>query len=678
MKCGGSDCAPAITCDLSRSLAHYRSKYHSIRTSFCYQDKGGSRNQMTTDKVFENGFRGLLQQARNLGLCVGAASYEFFLDAYRRPKIGRKRLAYLYVRWYLDVLATISYRMLFLRRVAFIGITGSTGKTMTKELVSVVLSSQLKGRRSNETRNRLHTMLGGILRLRPWDDFLIQEISGKQYGKKLALEQTLSLIKPNIAVVTNVGTDHISVFGSVQKIAEEKSKLVACIPRNGTVILNVDDPLVRAMEQRARGRVITCGTAIDAEFRAVNIQSNWPNRLSFAVLYNSQKYHVRTQLLGTQWVTGILASIAVGLTLGISITDSIRALETAQPIRSRMYPVFRPDGVTFIQDDFKVTPASCKKAFEFMAHAKAARKIVIVGTLSDYLGASEKAYSAAAREALTVADVVVFIGRWAHKCLTVQRNHPKGYALYSVPQVKNDDQVLNRLLRPGDLVLVKASWRLDNTAALLETPLALSGQSPTPPQHKNNPHDYPTSPEDLKIRAIVGLGNFGERYENTRHNIGFKVLDVLARELKGEWRMTKNAAVATIQQDDRELHLIKPISRMNCIGEVLSRIRMQFNFDPVECLLVFDDTSLPVGTTRFRMKGGYGGHLGCLSVTNHFGTTIIPRVRIGVGKPEEGVSSEKFVLNDFPSEDLPQLAAASSEAVGKIVSILHNAGKEAS
>ena len=117
---------------------------------------------------------------------------------------------------------------------------------------------------------------------------------------------------------------------------------------------------------------------------------------------------------------------------------------------------------------------------------------------------------------------------------------------------------------------------------------------------------------------------------------------------------------------------------MNNSGEVLGGIRKQFRFDPAQCLLVFDDISLPLGTTRFRMKGGYGGHLGCRSVIERFGTTMIPRLRIGIGQPEKGVGYETFVLQDFTSEDTPKIKGASREAVEKILFILNNEDDKAS
>ena len=156
-------------------------------------------------------------------------------------------------------------------------------------------------------------------------------------------------MKPRIGVVTNIGTDHISAFGSVEAIAAEKGKLIAALPSHGIAILNADDPNVLAMRSRCAGRVITYGLAPEAMVRAENVSAAWPERLSFTVCFDGQSHTVHTQLPGAHLVHCALAAVAVGLAMGLPLTFAVQAISTVPPFPRRMSPVIRDDGVTFIR-----------------------------------------------------------------------------------------------------------------------------------------------------------------------------------------------------------------------------------------------------------------------------------------------------------------------------------------
>jgi len=128
--------------------------------------------------------------------------------------------------------------------------------------------------------------------------------------------------------------------------------------------------------------------------------------------------------------------------------------------------------------------------------------------------------------------------------------------------------------------------------------------------------------------------------------------------------------LATIPNGDKELVLVKPNARMNHSGEALARVRERIGFAPEECLIVFDDILLPIGATRFRTKGGHGGHQGCRSVIEALATTMVPRVRVGVGQPQDPDDITGYVLSNFAPENEPKIDAACREAVDKILVVL--------
>lgn len=250
---------------------------------------------------------------------------------------------------------------LTLRRVVFIGVTGSCGKTTAKELIVAVLSSQYKGHKSPGNSNVLGEVIRSILRTRRKYHFCVQEFNVGGIGEAISLEKQFRMFKPQMGVVTTVGDDHISAHGSREAIAAEKGKLIAALPTSGTAILNADDPLVLAMQSRCKGRVLTYGLSPGAMLRAEDIRDSWPRRLSLTVMHGEESIRVQTQFCGAHLVPNILAAMAVGQAMGVSLQSAASALEGLAPVPGRMFPVESPDGVTFIRDDVKapawITPS---------------------------------------------------------------------------------------------------------------------------------------------------------------------------------------------------------------------------------------------------------------------------------------------------------------------------------
>ena len=155
------------------------------------------------------------------------------------------------------------------------------------------------------------------------------------------------MLKPQIGVVTTIGDDHISALGSREAIAAEKGKLISALPKHGTAILNADDHLVLAMQSRCKGRILTYGFSPDAMLRAEDIRDDWPDRLSLTVLHDGQSVRVQTQFCGAHLVPSVLAAMAVGQAMGVSLQSAAAALKDLPPVQGRMCPVDSPDGVTF-------------------------------------------------------------------------------------------------------------------------------------------------------------------------------------------------------------------------------------------------------------------------------------------------------------------------------------------
>jgi UDP-N-acetylmuramoyl-tripeptide--D-alanyl-D-alanine ligase len=596
----------------------------------------------------------------------------------------------------LQFLASVYRR--WLRRVVFIGVTGSTGKTTTKDLIAAVLSSQFTGHRNPGSLNKEDSVARTILSTRLRHTFCVQEVAVGAAGPG-SIDQRLALVRPRIGVVTNVATDHLAAFGTVEAVAAEKAKLIAALPPDGTAVLNADDPRVLAMRSKCAAAVITYGLAPEAMLRAENIRSIWPERLSFTLLYGGEALPVQTKLCGTHWVPSVLAALAVGLAMGVPLSAAVTAVGAVEPFKGRMSPVSHDDGATFIRDDWKASLSTIPPALDFMKEARAKRKIVIVGTISDSPG-SDRIYASVARQALAVADHVIFVGPLAFASLRAKR-HARDDALRAFGTVKDVCEYLRRFLQPGDLVLLKGSntadhlvrlvlarttgvecWRaqcgrLDfcDACPLLHVPAAVGpGASVADPGQAGAEvalaEIEATAGSSGAAQVVVGLGNPGERYENTPHNVGQRVLDVLARSLGSEWAREEQALVARAEWQGATVHLVKPLAKVNTTGEVLAQLTHDLGFGPADCILVYDDIDLPVGAVRVRMRGSDGGHKGVRSIIQAFQTDMLRRVKIGVGRPAERKQAGDHVLTAFSPEELPAIEQACVEAAEQALKLL--------
>lgn len=173
-------------------------------------------------------------------------------------------------------------------------------------------------------------------------------------------------------------------------------------------------------------------------------------------------------------------------------------------------------------------------------------------------------------------------------------------------------------------------------------------------------------------RAVVGLGNPGPEYRDTRHNVGQRVLDALAKTLKKSFRRDRQALVARAQWRGEPLYLVKPQSFMNVSGPVVGRALHRLHVTPAELVLVYDDIDLPVGTVRVRMKGSAGGHNGVKSVIESLGTPEIRRVKVGIGRPDTKARVPDHVLTAFEEDELPAVDAAVAEAAERVLSLVQS------
>lgn len=630
------------------------------------------------------------------------------------------------VKWRWDRLTSTVYlgslyrfatlRRRSLGRTEFIGITGSAGKTTTKDLLGAILEHHFpKGRKGAGTMNGPEHVARFVLGARPTDRYCVTEIALTNDEK---FDQQVAMFQPTVGVVTNIGGDHLSAYGGIDGVVNEKSKLIRSLPPSGIAVLNADDPRVVGMRSQFSGRTITYGMSEHAMLRGSMVESSWPNRLSLTVTWLEQSVRVKTQLCGAHWAPVVLAALATAVALGVPLSAAAEALAWVKPFVGRMYPVELEDGVTFIRDDWKAPHWTIAPTLAFMRQARADRKIIVMGTISDCTGNSSKRYAEVAREAMDSADCVLFVGPCSTASLRAKRNaHDQ---LFAFPSARDASAFLSSYLRSGDLVLLKGSTRADHLERLIiarnhkvecwrsgcgrmyycdepewlkkvdpvgavrkhyrpsvcrflnvaSEPGGATGQATYVSEHTvtSTAHYSPVAPGSEVV--VIGLGNPEAHRSDTRHNVGFRVLDALANRQTGDWVSDDEfATVCRTSHDGVSLCLVKPLAPMNDIGSAVQKTAAKLDLKVSQCILVHDDLDLPLGTVRARNRGGDGGHGGVRSILQSFQDDRFRRIKVGIGKPSNGQSIVDFVLTPFSPDQRSDADAGIDLAADRVIEI---------
>ncbi|MBC1525193.1 aminoacyl-tRNA hydrolase [Listeria booriae] len=168
------------------------------------------------------------------------------------------------------------------------------------------------------------------------------------------------------------------------------------------------------------------------------------------------------------------------------------------------------------------------------------------------------------------------------------------------------------------------------------------------------------------MKMIVGLGNPGKKYERTRHNVGFMVVDELSFRHQTPWKKSKfNGMISNIVVNGEKVLLVKPLTFMNLSGECVRPLMDYYDIPVEDVLIVYDDLDLPTGKIRLRQKGGAGGHNGMKSLIQHLKTQEFNRIRVGVDRPANG-DVINYVLGDFPKAEQPDIIAAIKQSADAI------------
>ncbi|HEX6249673.1 MAG TPA: UDP-N-acetylmuramoyl-tripeptide--D-alanyl-D-alanine ligase [Nocardioidaceae bacterium] len=352
--------------------------------------------------------------------------------------------------------------------VKVVALTGSQGKTSTKDLLAQVLAA---AGTTVATEGSFNNELGlplTVLRADAATDFLVLEMGARGVGH---VAELCEVAQPLVSLVLNVGKAHIGEFGTQEEIARAKGEIVEALPEDGVAVLNADDPLVAPMANRTRARVVTFGESPGCDVRLTELTLDDLGRPRFELSVEGASAWVELGLVGEHQAHNAAAAAAVAVSLGLRLDEVAAALASAVPAsRWRMEVHERSDGVTVINDAYNANPDSMRAALKALAAIgrgrEGARTIAVLGEMRELGESSRDEHDAVGRLAvrLDISRLVV-VGQAARPM------HLGAYLEGSWGEesvfVEDNDAALAWLrghVRPGDVVLFKAS-----RAAALET-----------------------------------------------------------------------------------------------------------------------------------------------------------------------------------------------------------------
>lgn len=384
------------------------------------------------------------------------------------------------------ILRLMAKAVLWRYRPTIVGVTGSVGKTSTKEAIFAVLSTKYRVRRNEKNYNNeigipltvMGMETGGkslfkwALNLLRW---LYMLVLPTKYPEVLILEfgvdrpgdmgYLTSFIRPNVSVVTNISSSHIEFFKTLEGIAKEKKGLVDVLQEDEYAILNADDERVIRMGEKSKAKVISYGFGEDAKVQASNVSYNYdernrPEGLSFRLSFDGKTLPIRLKnVLAPHQVNAALAGISVGIAMKINLVEAAQGLEKISLPLGRLNIIEGIKNSIIIDDTYNASPVSTVAALGVLKELRSSRKIAVLGDMLELGEETENGHRTVAKATLeSGASLILLVGKrmkFAEEELKSRRSGEFEFELFDNPV---DAGIrLRELVAPGDLILVKGS-----------------------------------------------------------------------------------------------------------------------------------------------------------------------------------------------------------------------------
>ena len=374
-----------------------------------------------------------------------------------------------YRLWPLSSRVAMLHRRTVARRTRVVAVVGSFGKSTTMRAASAALGIT---RTATTLNNAWSAVCVALMRIGPGQPHAVLEIGIADKGQ---MRQYARLVRPQVAIVTSIGSEHHRSLGNLDVTRDEKAWMVRALPVDGTAILNGDDANVMWMAAHTRARVLTFGFGASCDVRAVEARVDWPAGMRFRLVAFGQERDVSLRLLGRHMVYPALAALALAHVESVPLDEAIERVSALEATPGRMQPVVLPGGAIAIRDEFKSSIETIEAALETFGEIPARRRIVVLGNISEPPGKQHAAYRRIGEQVGRVADRFVIAGHMKDDYASGARRAGMPGACITAG-IRTPRELATRvaqLLQPGDVMLLKGR----DTERLARVILILQGRT---------------------------------------------------------------------------------------------------------------------------------------------------------------------------------------------------------
>jgi UDP-N-acetylmuramoyl-tripeptide--D-alanyl-D-alanine ligase len=343
------------------------------------------------------------------------------------------------------------------KRVTFVAITGSLGKTTTKELLATILKEQkISAISTFDTYNGLRGIARTMIRVRPWHKVAIFEVAGNTPN---SASNGSRLISPDIGVITVIDDVHSLVHSGPEEVVRHKLGLLKYLRPGGVAIVNGADPWLAGADLPSSVKVRRFDTPAPDSLRVDEVEACWPDRLSFRVWWKNHSYPAKTKLVGTQWIPSVLAALAAAMELGVPLDAALAALSSREPYRGRLQPVPLPNGAMLLRDEYNGSLCSYAPALQVLREARVRRRWLVISNITDVRKGSHAKSRMIGQSISESADLCLMIGKMTSRSrkVALSEGFPEDKVLHFTSW-KKAALHLRENTADGDLILVRACY----------------------------------------------------------------------------------------------------------------------------------------------------------------------------------------------------------------------------
>lgn len=409
-----------------------------------------------------------LTESGDLFFALEAArdGHDFVVHAAKRGAAGAvvshkiellgKKIALIQVEDTLDALQSLAQKVLAEHPVKVVGITGSIGKTTTKEFCAAFLSSIFQVLKSEKNFNNLIGLPLTLLKMNNSHQVAVLEMAMSAPGEIRTLTQ---IAPPDVAVITNISPVHLQFFKSLEDIGLAKREILEGLKPEGTAVLNGDDPQVKKIARAWKGERLSFGLSSGCKIRAENIQKQGFEGILFALSYGEEKGTIRFPFFYDSFLYNFLAAAATAYSLSIPIDDVIETAKTLEPISRRGVLITLKDNMKLIDDSYNSNPDALKTALKSLSELPSRRRVAVLGDMLELGKKERKFHLQAGKQVVGYGwDVLVTVGSLSgHLAEGARMAGMTKDQIHSFQDSDEAAEAIGSLVQEGDLILVKGS-----------------------------------------------------------------------------------------------------------------------------------------------------------------------------------------------------------------------------